>query len=614
MKSPKTKEVLKSVTIRFSGDSGDGMQLTGSQFTSTTAIFGNDLATFPDYPAEIRAPAGTVSGVSGFQLNFSSEDIHTPGDSPDVLVAMNPAALKANIKDLKTGGILIINEDAFTNKDLEKAGYTANPINESMLSKYRVYSVQINKLTSLALEELDLDAKEIDRTKNMYALGITYWLFSRPLEATEGWIDSKFKGKTKIIEANKKALRAGFYFAETSEMFDHQYTVPKAKLEPGTYRNITGNTAIALGLIVGSKKANLPLFLGSYPITPASDILHELSKYKNYGVYTLQAEDEIAAIASAIGASFGGALGITTTSGPGLCLKSEAINLAIMTELPLVIVNVQRGGPSTGLPTKTEQADLLQSLYGRNGESPIPVISASSPSDCFDAAIEAIRIALQFMTPVILLSDGSIANGSEPWKIPPVDGIANIPNNKILENPNKSGNFSAYYRKEDTMARVWAVPGVAGLEHRIGGLEKDYLTGAVSYDGDNHEKMVLVRADKVANIANFIPEQEVYGKDSGDVLVIGWGSTYGAIRSAVESLISEGKKVSHAHLTYINPFPKNLESLIAKFKNVLVPELNNGQLAFHIQGTYGVKVNKLNKIKGKPFTIQEIKSEIQELL
>ncbi|MBE7411192.1 MAG: 2-oxoacid:acceptor oxidoreductase subunit alpha [Leptospiraceae bacterium] len=610
----KSKETKTSAIIRFCGDSGDGMQLTGSQFTATTAIFGNDLATFPDYPAEIRAPAGTLAGVSGFQLNFSSEDIHTPGDSPDVLIAMNPAALKTNIKDLKIGGILITNSDAFTEKDLEKAGYKETPITDELKKKYQVFEVQINKLTSLALEKLNMSEKEVDRTKNLFALGMTYWMFSRPMLNTEKWLEEKFKGQDQVIQANLLALRAGYNYADTAEVFVSQFEVPKAKLAKGTYRNITGNSATAIGLVTAAHKANLPLFLGSYPITPASDILHELSKFKNYDVKTLQCEDEIAGVASAIGASFAGNLAVTTTSGPGLCLKSEAINLAIMTELPLVIVNVQRGGPSTGLPTKTEQSDLLQSIYGRNGESPIPVLAADTPADCFETAYEAVRVALQFMTPIILLTDGYLANGSEPWKLPNLENLPEIKSNLIQSPNHPSGKYMSYQRHEDTLARDWAVPGVPGLEHRIGGLEKDSLSGAVSYDPDNHEKMVWMRAKKIKNIENFIPEQEIFGEKSGDILIIGWGSTQGSIRSAVEKSQKEGVKVSHAQIRWLNPFPKNLESIMKNFRHILVPELNTGQLAFLLQGTFGVRVEKLNKIKGKPFTINEIQEKIEEIL
>ncbi|MCB1157440.1 MAG: 2-oxoacid:acceptor oxidoreductase subunit alpha [Leptospiraceae bacterium] len=610
----KKVEVIKSATIRFTGDSGDGMQLTGSQFTSTSAIVGNDLATFPDFPAEIRAPAGTVPGVSGFQLNFSSEKIHTPGDSPDVLIAMNPAALKANIADLKTNGILIVNTDSFTDKDLEKAGYKESPITTDLKNKYQVIEVQISKLTGIALEEKNLSSKEIDRTKNMFALGMTYWMFSRPLDPTIKWIEDKFKGKEDIIEANIIVLKKGFHYAETAEIFISQYQIPGAKLEPGTYRNITGNSAIVLGLVTASYKTHLPLFLGSYPITPASDILHDLSKYKNYHIYTFQAEDEIAAVSAAIGSAYAGGLAVTSTSGPGVCLKSEAINLAIMAELPIVIVNIQRGGPSTGLPTKTEQSDLLQVLYGRNGESPLVVISASTPTDCFDVSLESVRLALKYMTPVFLLSDGYIANGAEPWRIPNTDELPEITHNQITSFPEPK--FRPFARNEETLGRHWAIPGTPGLEHRIGGLEKDYHTGNVSYDPNNHEKMVHTRAEKIAGIANDIPDQEVYGEKKGKLLVVGWGSTFGAIRSAVENFNEKNpdKKVSHAHVRYLNPFPKNFKSLLESFDTILVPELNLGQLSFIIQGNFGIKVEKLNKVKGRPFTIQEVQQKIEELI
>ena len=608
----KKKEIKHSAIIRFCGDSGDGMQITGNQFTATTAAFGNDLATFPDYPAEIRAPAGTLAGVSGFQLNFASNDIHTPGDTPDVLVAMNPAALKANIKDLKRNGILIVNGDTFTQKDLEKAGYSETPLNDELKRTYQVFEIPINLLVHQALVDMDLTDKEIDRTKNFFSLGLTYWLFDRPLDFTNHWIEDKFKGKEKIIKANKIALSAGYNFALTSEAFISQYEVPVAKLKKGKYRNINGNSAIALGFVVASQKSNLPLFLGSYPITPASDILHELSKFKNYGVKTFQAEDEIAGICSAIGASYSGSLGITTTSGPGFCLKTEALNLAVMAELPLVVVNVQRGGPSTGLPTKTEQSDLLQALFSSNGESPLPVLSASSPADCFHMTIEAVRLALEYMTPVVLLSDGSIANGSEPWKLPELNTIPELKSKKVTENNNPNGGFLGY-KRDEKLVRSWAVPGVPGLEHRIGGLEKDYDTCNVSSDAENHERMVHARAQKIANIANDIPEQEVYGEQSGGILLIGWGSTYGSIRSAVEELREKGMKISHAHIHYLNPFPKNMEDVLNRYDKIIVPELNSGQLAFILQGTFGVKVHKLTKIKGKPFTVQEIEDRIEEL-
>ncbi|MEM7182046.1 MAG: 2-oxoacid:acceptor oxidoreductase subunit alpha [Spirochaetota bacterium] len=614
MNNTKKTEVLQSATIRFTGDSGDGMQLTGSQFTNTSALVGNDLATFPDFPAEIRAPAGTVPGVSGFQLNFASTDIHTPGDEPDVLVAMNPAALKANIADLKQNGILIVNIDSFTDKDLKKAGYSESPLTEDLKQKYQVFEVQLNKLTNLALEGSELTNKEIDRTKNMFALGMTYWMFSRPLEPTKQWIAAKFKGKDKIISANHKVLQAGFNYADTAEVFISRYDVPKASIKPGIYRNITGNLATALGLLTASQKADLKLFLGSYPITPASDILHELSKYKHMNVLTFQAEDEIAAISAAIGSSFGGGLAITSTSGPGLALKSEALNLAIITELPLVVIDVQRGGPSTGLPTKTEQSDLLFAMFGRNGESPVPIISASTPGDSFMVAIEAVRIALRFMTPVIMLSDGYLANGSEPWKVPSLESIPDISHNQIISHQEGQNKFVPYLRREETLARDWAIPGAPGLEHRIGGLEKDFATGNVSYNPENHEKMVEVRAEKVARIAHFIPEQEVYGAEEGELLVLGWGSTFGAIRSAVEKQQAKGVEIAHAHIRHINPFPRNLEELLSKYKKVLLPELNKGQLAFLIQGKFGIKIHSLHKVQGKPFTIREIDAKIEELL
>lgn len=613
MSITKTKEVKSSVTIRFSGDSGDGMQLTGSQFTSTTAFYGNDLATFPDFPAEIRAPAGTVAGVSGFQLNFSSHEIHTPGDNPDVLIAMNPAALKANIKDLKPNGILIVNIDSFTEKDLQKAKYDEDPLTEELSQKYQLFKVQINKLTGLALEGVDVSEKVKDRTKNFFALGMTYWMYSRPLTNTETWLEEKFKGNDLIIKANKLALRAGYNYANTSEIFISQYEIPQAKIKPGTYRNITGNRALSIGLITAANLAELPVFLGSYPITPASDILHELSKYKHYNVKTFQAEDEIAGICSAIGASFSGSLGVTATSGPGFCLKSEALNLAVMVELPLVVVNVQRGGPSTGLPTKTEQSDLLQALFSRNGESPLVVLASATPSDCFEVAIEAVRLALKFMTPVVLLSDGYLANGSEPWRIPPIESLPKLKNRKIASNNNENGKFLPYKRDPENLARDWAVPGTPGLEHRIGGLEKDFSTGNVSYDPDNHEKMVKIRQAKIQSVANDIPEQEVDGGLDGDVLVVGWGSTHGSILSAVEEARNDGYKVSYAHIRYLNPFPKNLGDILNRFSKIIVPELNNGQLSFLLQGIYGIKVHSLTKIKGKPFTIHEISEKIEEL-
>ncbi|MAT56957.1 MAG: 2-oxoglutarate ferredoxin oxidoreductase subunit alpha [Ignavibacteriae bacterium] len=605
------KEVksLSEVTVRFAGDSGDGMQLTGSQFSDTTALVGNDLSTLPDYPAEIRAPAGTLYGVSGFQLHFSSNDIHTPGDTPDVLVAMNPAALKINLKDLKQGGVVIVNEDSFDSKNLKMAGYSVNPLDDESLTGYKVHQVPITTLTQTALKESKLGTKEVQRCKNFFALGMMYWMFSRPIEPTLEWIESKFKGNEDLIWANQKALKSGYYFGEQTEIFTTRFTVDPAKLPKGTYRNVSGNEAIALGFVAAAELSNLPLFLGSYPITPASDILHYLSKYKNYGVKTFQAEDEIAGIASAIGAAFGGSLAITTTSGPGVALKTEAMGLAVMTELPLVIINIQRGGPSTGLPTKTEQADLFQAIYGRNGEAPIPVIATSTPSDCFYLSIEAAKIALKYMTPVMLLSDGYIANGSEPWKLPNVDELETF----HKEFRTEVENFNSYDRDEN-LARPWAVPGTPGLEHRIGGLEKHHITGNVSYDPDNHDFMVRLRAQKVAEIVKDVPDLEVRGDQEGELLVLGWGGTYGAITEAVDRILANGMNVSQAHLKYLNPFPKNLGDVLSRFKTILIPELNLGQLATVIRATYLREVVSLTKIKGLPFKSMEVESKISEIL
>ena len=605
------KEVksLSEVTVRFAGDSGDGMQLTGSQFSDTTALVGNDLSTLPDYPAEIRAPAGTLYGVSGFQLHFSSNDIHTPGDTPDVLVAMNPAALKINLKDLKQGGVVIVNQDSFDSKNLKMAGYSVNPLDDESLTGYKVHQVPITTLTQTALKESKLGTKEVQRCKNFFALGMMYWMFSRPIEPTLEWIESKFKGNEDLIWANQKALKSGYYFGEQTEIFTTRFTVDPAKLPKGTYRNVSGNEAIALGFVAAAELSNLPLFLGSYPITPASDILHYLSKYKNYGVKTFQAEDEIAGIASAIGAAFGGSLAITTTSGPGVALKTEAMGLAVMTELPLVIINIQRGGPSTGLPTKTEQADLFQAIYGRNGEAPIPVIATSTPSDCFYLSIEAAKIALKYMTPVMLLSDGYIANGSEPWKLPNVDELETF----HKEFRTEVENFNSYDRDEN-LARPWAVPGTPGLEHRIGGLEKHHITGNVSYDPDNHDFMVRLRAQKVAEIVKDVPDLEVRGDQEGELLVLGWGGTYGAITEAVDRILANGMNVSQAHLKYLNPFPKNLGDVLSRFKTILIPELNLGQLATVIRATYLREVVSLTKIKGLPFKSMEVESKISEIL
>jgi len=601
---------LDDVTIRFAGDSGDGMQLTGMQFTNTTALLGNDLSTLPDYPAEIRAPAGTLFGVSGFQIHFGSTEINTPGDTCDVLVAMNPAALKVNLRSLRTGGIIIANSDGFNDKNLRLANYETNPLEDGSLEKYRLHSVDITELTHNALEELGLTNKIIDRSKNFFALGMMYWMFSRPMEPTIKWIEDKFKKNPEIIEANIRVLKAGYAFGETTEIFAARYEVKPAALAPGRYRSITGNEAIAWGLIAASVKSGLDLFLGSYPITPASDILHELSKHKNFRVKTFQAEDEIAGITSAIGASYGGSIGSTTTSGPGMALKSEAMGLAVMLELPLVIIDVQRGGPSTGLPTKTEQADLLQAVYGRNSEAPIPVIAASTPADCFMSAFEATRIALKYMTPVICLSDGYLANGAEPWLVPPVSQLPSI-DVKFRTDPN---GFHPYERDEKTLARPWAIPGTPGLEHRIGGLEKQHITGNVSYDAENHEFMVRMRQAKVDRIAEDIPPAVVEGDAKGDLLVLGWGGTYGAIRTAVEAKRKEGKSVSHLHLKYINPFQKNLGEVLYNFKQVLVPELNLGQLSKLIRMKFLIPAISLTKIQGLPFRSIEIEKKIDELL
>jgi 2-oxoglutarate ferredoxin oxidoreductase subunit alpha len=606
----KKVESLEEVTIRFAGDSGDGMQLTGTQFTNTTAILGNDLSTLPDYPAEIRAPAGTLFGVSGFQIHFGSTEINTPGDQCDVLVAMNPAALKVNLINLVDGGSIIANTDGFNDRNLKLAGYAQNPLRDGSLGKYRVFEVDISRLTALALQDMNLSSKLVDRSKNFFALGMMYWIYNRPLESTIEWIDHKFKDKPEIKEANLRVLKAGWNFGETTEIFAVRYEVGPAKLAPGRYRNITGNQALAWGLMAAAKKANLDLFLGSYPITPASDVLHELSLYKNYGVKTFQAEDEIAGITSAIGASFGGALGATTTSGPGVALKTEAIGLAVMVELPLVICNIQRGGPSTGLPTKTEQADLLQAVYGRNGEAPVPVIAAATPADCFDAAFEASRIAMKYMTPVLLLSDGYLGNGSEPWLIPDYTKLPDI-SPKFRTDP---AGFQPYLRDETTLARPWAIPGTPGLEHRIGGLEKQDITGDVSYDPQNHDHMIRLRAEKIERIANDIPLASVEGDAEGDILVVGWGGTYGSIKNAVTRQRQKGHSVSHLHLRYIHPLPKNVGEILYKFKRILVPEINLGQLVKILRAKYLVPAIGFNRVRGLPFKSAEIDKEIEEMV
>jgi 2-oxoglutarate ferredoxin oxidoreductase subunit alpha len=607
----KVKEIqqLSEVTVRFAGDSGDGMQLTGSQFSETTAWVGNDLNTLPDYPAEIRAPAGTIYGVSGFQLHFSSEDIHTPGDQPDVLVAMNPAALKKNLSELKKNGMIIVNSDAFDLKNLKLAHYETNPLEDGTLDGYTVFSVPISSLTENALEGTKLSPKEVSRCKNFFALGLMYWLFNRPVENTINWIKEKFNKKPEFIDANTKALNAGYNFGEMTEAFTTRYAVEPARLPKGTYRNISGNEATAFGFLAASVRSGLPLFLGSYPITPASEILQYLSNFKNFGVKTFQAEDEISGVVSAIGAAFAGNLAITSTSGPGLALKTEAIGLAVMTELPIVIIDVQRGGPSTGLPTKTEQADLLQAVYGRNGEAPVAVVAAKTPRDCFYMAIEASRIALRYMTPVILLTDGYIANGSEPWRIPHVDTLPKI---DVKFRTEKEGFYP--YLRDEFLARPWAVPGTPDLEHRIGGLEKAHIYGNVSYDPDNHHKMINLRAEKIKKIENDIPLLEVDGDQSGELLVLGWGGTYGAIKEAVIKARSLGLKVSQAHLQYLNPFPKNTGEVLRSFKKVIVPEINLGQLSKLLRSEYLVDIVQFNVVRGLPFRVSDILDKIQETL
>jgi 2-oxoglutarate ferredoxin oxidoreductase subunit alpha len=607
----KTKrEVIDQAVIRFAGDSGDGMQITGSQFTNTVALYGNDIATFPDYPAEIRAPAGTVPGVSGFQLNFSSGEVHTPGDSVDVLIAMNPAALKVNIGDLKANGIAIVNADSFKESELRKAHLTSNPLEDHSLDKFRVFPVELQRLTRSALQHLGLDAKAMDRCKNFFALGMCYWLYNRSMEPTVRWIDDKFTKKPLLAEANKLALKAGYSYCEATEAFQISYEIPPAQLSPGLYRNLSGNQALALGFVTAAKKAGLKLFLGSYPITPASDILHELSQYKDFGVLTFQAEDEIAAVTSSIGASYAGMLAVTTTSGPGMALKTEGMGLAVMTELPLVVCNVQRGGPSTGLPTKTEQADLLQALFGRNSEAPIPVLAAATPADCFWIAVEACRIALKYMVPVIILSDGYLANGAEPWRIPSVDEIPGIPVHFATD----PEGFLPYKRDPETLARPWAVPGTPGLEHRIGGLEKQDITGNVNYEPLNHEKMVRIRAAKIDAIVQDVPNVLPSGDPEGDLLLVSWGSTYGSITQAVKAERAKGRRLGHLHLRYLNPLPANLGDILKRYRKILVPELNMGQLLWVLRAKYLVDAVGLNKIQGRPFKQNELEQKIEELL
>lgn len=595
----------QQIVIRFSGDSGDGMQLTGNQFSNTSAQMGNDLATFPDFPAEIRAPQGTVAGISGFQVHFGAVAINTPGDEPDVLVAMNPAALKANVNDLKNGGVIIVNEDAFTELGLKKAGYAESPLES--LNDYQLIKAKITTQTKKALEEVELEPKAKTRSKNFYALGMTYFMFSRDLEPTIDWIKEKFKSNENLQEANIKALKAGYNYAETIEVIANEHkVVKKAEIEPGTYRQISGNTALAWGFIYAAENAGLDLFLGSYPITPASDILHELSKHKNHGVKTFQAEDEIAACCAAIGASFAGALSMTTSAGPGIALKGEALGLALMLELPLVLVDVQRGGPSTGLPTKTEQSDLNMVMFGRNGDAPLIVLAAKSPSDCFHMAFEAARLTLEHMTPVVLLSDGYIANGSTPWKLPDLDKDFPKIQPRFVKEDDITDGFLPYKRDAEKLARSWALPGTPNLMHRVGGLEKEDLTGNVSYDPDNHQKMVNLRAEKVERVANYIPEQIVEGNSEADLLIISWGGTYGSVHTAVTDMNESGQKLAHIHLQYINPMPKNVESIIKSYKKVLVCELNNGQMHNLLQGKYGVEMESYTKVQGKPFQVREL--------
>jgi 2-oxoglutarate/2-oxoacid ferredoxin oxidoreductase subunit alpha len=613
-----TKQVQKldHVIIRFAGDSGDGMQLAGDRFTQETAIFGNDLSTLPNFPAEIRAPAGTLPGVSSFQLHFADHDILTPGDAPDVLIAMNPAALKANIKDLPRGGDLIVNTDEFTKRNLTKVGYEASPIDDGSLEQYHVHAVPITSMTVKALESFDITRKDAERAKNMFALGMLSWLYDRPVEGTLGFLKAKFAGKPEIMQANLAAFQAGWNFGETTEAFSVRYEVKPAALAPGTYRNISGNTALAYGLIAASQLAGLPLFLGSYPITPASDILHELAKHKRFGVRTFQAEDEIGAIGAALGASFGGSLSVTSTSGPGMLLKAETIGLAVSVELPLIVCDIQRAGPSTGMPTKTEQADLLQAMFGRNGESPVPIVAPASPADCFNAAIEAARIAVKYRTPVILLSDGYLANGSEPWRIPQVASLPDLSNEFTFAAPGEGGGgFEPFRRDPATLARPWAIPGTPGLEHRIGGIEKADVTGDISYDPDNHDRMVRLRQAKVDGIAADIEPLVVDDPDgSARVLVLGWGSTFGSIGAAVRRARNAGHAVAQAHLRHLNPFPPNLGDVLRRYDKVLVPEINLGQLALLLRGRFLVDVISYNRVRGLPFRAAELAGVIEDVI
>ncbi len=598
----KERRELSHATIRFAGDSGDGMQLTGSQFTNTSAIVGNDISTFPDFPAEIRAPAGTVAGVSGFQIHFSSEEIHTPGDRPDLLVAMNPAALKANLADMSPGTTILINANNFNAGQYKKAGYAGDPLADGSLANYRLIQVPLSDLTLRAVDEAGVSRKIGERCKNVFALGIMYYLYDRPLDATRKWLTDKFGNKPEILAANEAALQAGYNYADTAEIFTDHYRVPKAKLSKGRYRSITGNEALAIGFVAAAKLMNKQLFYGTYPITPASDILHELARLRHYNVITFQAEDEIAAIGATIGAAYGGSLALTGTSGPGLCLKSEAVNLAIMTELPLVVVDVQRAGPSTGLPTKTEQSDLLQAVYGRNGDSPLVVLAPATPGECFYMAIEACRIAVRYMTPVIYLSDGYLANGSEPWMIPNEEDLPKL----AVQHATDPATFQPYARDPETLARPWAVPGQPGLEHRIGGLEKENITGNVSYDPDNHQRMTDIRLNKVLGVARDIPPLEVYGNPDADLLVLGWGGTYGSLLTTVEHLNAMGHKVAGAHFRYLNPFPANTGEVLARYKKVVVAELNTGQLDMLVRARFALDTIPCRKVKGKPFQVTEL--------
>jgi 2-oxoglutarate ferredoxin oxidoreductase subunit alpha len=607
----KQVQVVSGITVRLAGDSGDGMQLLGTQLTNTSALAGNDVATFPDFPAEIRAPRGTRAGVSGFQVQFAAHEVHTPGDTLDALVAMNPAALVTNISDLRHGGLLIVNEDSFEDKDLKLAALATNPLDEPWVEKYRLAKIPMTKLTRTAVESLGLGVKESDRCRNFFAMGLVYWLYGRDMDATLRFIQAKFSKIPEIQEANERALRAGWAFGETTELFGTSYQVESATLPAGTYRNIMGNQALAWGLMTAAHLSGKELFYGSYPITPASDILHELCKYKNFGVCTVQAEDEIAAVCASIGAAYGGAMGVTTSSGPGIALKAEAMGLAVMLELPLLVIDVQRGGPSTGLPTKTEQADLLQLLFGRNGEAPLPVLAARSPGDCFETAVEAWRIATQFMVPVVILSDGYIANGSEPWAIPDVNAMKPIP----IKHPTgrAPGEKFLPYARDENLARPWAIPGTPELMHRVGGLEKQDGTGNVSYDAANHEKMVHIRAQKVANVARVIPPQEVFGPSEGELLVLSWGGTYGACHTAVQSAQQAGRSVAHCHLRHLNPFPANLGQLLGNYESVLIPELNLGQLRMLIRAKFLVDAIGYNRVQGKPFSVTELVDKISEL-